>query len=112
MKKRKINLSSVVKKTEYITASIKDFTLFFIFIRRFYTLAIKKENFKSNGKSISLKLIDNLKDEEENLYKEYVVGDCFSKVLSGLGFENVTNTTSRNMRKISLIIFNTQMNCM
>lgn len=80
-------LSILIEKLKYITGSIKDFTLFFIFIRRFYTLAIQKENFEPTGKNISVKLIANLKVEEENLYNEYIDGDCFSKVLRSLSFE-------------------------
>src|SRR5215475_13527699 len=44
---KKKNLSILVEKLNYIKSSIKDFHLFFIFIGRFYTLAIKKENFDS-----------------------------------------------------------------
>ena len=82
----KINLTILIKKLKYIKGSIEDFTLFFIFIRRFHTLAIKKENFEPNG-NISSKLIGNLKAEEENLYNEFIDGDCFSKVLLALSFE-------------------------
>lgn len=84
---QKTNLTTLIKKLEYITDSIKDFTLFFIFIRRFHTLAIQKQNFEHQGKNISAKLIGNLKSEEESLYNEYVEGDCFSKVLVALSFE-------------------------
>ncbi len=84
---QKTNLTTLIKKLEYITDSVKDFTLFFIFIRRFHTLAIQKENFEHQGKNISAKLIGNLKFEEENLYNEYVEGDCFSKVLVALSFQ-------------------------
>lgn len=84
---QKISLSILIKKIEYINGSIKDFSLFFIFIRRFYTLAIQKENFEHRGKAISSKLIANLKAEEENLYNEYIDGDCFSKVSVILSFE-------------------------
>ncbi|MGC1854852.1 MAG: hypothetical protein WA659_05730 [Candidatus Aquirickettsiella sp.] len=83
----KINLTISIKKLKCITDSIKDFILFYIFIKRFYTLAIKKENFELKGKNISVKLINNLKSEEENLYNEFIDGDCFSKVLLALSFE-------------------------
>lgn len=86
-KTQKINLGILIKKLEYINGSIKDFTLFFIFIRRFYTLAIKKENFERRDKNISSKLIVNLKKEEEDLYNEYIDGDCFTKVFLALAFE-------------------------
>lgn len=84
---QKNNLSILIEKLKLITDSIKDFTLFFIFIRRFYTLAIQKENFENTGKNISLKLITNLKSEEENLYNEYIDGNCFSKVHLALSFK-------------------------
>ncbi len=85
---KKINLSILIKKLEYINGSIKDFTLFFIFLRRFYTLIIQKENFEEKGKNISLKLINNLKTEEKSLYNEFIDGDCFSKVFQALSFES------------------------
>ena len=84
---QKINLSLVIKSLECIMGSIKDFTLFFIFIRRFYTLAIQRDNFENVSKNISAKLIGTLKDEEENLYNQFIDGDCFSKVLLGLSLE-------------------------
>ncbi|HEY2567243.1 MAG TPA: hypothetical protein VGH95_06040 [Candidatus Aquirickettsiella sp.] len=84
---QKNNLSILIEKLKLITDSIKDFTLFFIFIRRFYTLAIQKENFENKGKNISSKLITNLKSEEENLYNEYIDGNCFSKVHLALSFK-------------------------
>ena len=80
-------LNSQITKIKYLTDSIKDFTLCSIFIRRFYTLAILKQNFEDVKKSNSLKLINLLKKEEGNLYHEYVDGDCFSKVLLALDFE-------------------------
>lgn len=84
---QKINLNLVIKGLEYIMGSVKYFTLFFIFIRRFYTLAIQRDNFENFSKNISAKLIGTLKDEEENLYNEFIDGDCFSKVLLGLSLE-------------------------
>jgi hypothetical protein len=84
---KKNNLIILIKKLKLITNSIKDFTLFFIFIRRFYTLAIQKKNFEKADKNISSKLITNLKSEEENLYNEYIEGNCFSKVRLALSFE-------------------------
>lgn len=84
---KKNNLNILIEKLKLINNSIKDFTLFFIFIRRFYTLAIQKENFETAGKNISAKLITKLKSEEENLYNEYIDGNCFSKVRLALSFE-------------------------
>jgi hypothetical protein len=84
----KINLTLVKKKLDWIIGSIKDFILFFIFIRRFYTLAIQKQNFESPDKKISLKLIIKLQNEEKNLYNEYIDGNCFSKVLFNLNFQD------------------------
>ncbi|WP_342220181.1 hypothetical protein [Rickettsiella endosymbiont of Miltochrista miniata] len=84
---QKLELISLIKKLELIQGSTKDFTLFFIFLKRFYTLAIEKGNFEQTDKNISSKLISNLKNEEENLYNEFVEGDCFSKVLFVLPFE-------------------------
>ncbi|MFZ0219048.1 MAG: hypothetical protein WAL30_02440 [Candidatus Aquirickettsiella sp.] len=86
--KQKTDLSISIKKLESITGSIKDFTLFYIFIKRFHTLAVQKENFEHASKKISLKLIGNLKAEEETLYHEYIEGDCFSKVLQVFSFES------------------------
>lgn len=83
----KNNLNSAITKIKYINGSIKDFTLFFIFLRRFYTLAILKQNYENVDKKNSTKLIDKLKIEEENLYKEYVDGSCFSNVLLALDFK-------------------------
>lgn len=88
IEKQKIKLTILIAKLEAITDSIKDFTLFFIFIRRLYTLAVQKLNFEQCVKKISLKLIYNLKNEEKNLYNEYVEGDCFTKVLETLSFES------------------------
>ncbi|WP_342227757.1 hypothetical protein [Rickettsiella endosymbiont of Rhagonycha lignosa] len=85
---QKNNLSILIEKLKLISNSIKDFTLFFIFIRRFYTLAIQKENFENAGKNISSKLITNLKAEEEDLCNEFIDGDCFSKVRLALPFES------------------------
>lgn len=85
---KKNNLNILIEKLKLISNSIKDFTLFFIFIRRFYTLAIQKENFENSSKNISSKLITNLKSEEEDLYNEYIDGDCFSKVQLALSFES------------------------
>src|ERR1043165_7110846 len=84
---KKNNLNILIEKLKLINNSIKDFTLFFIFIRRFYTLAIQKENFETAGKNISSKLITKLKAEEEDLYNEYIDGNCFSKVRLALSFE-------------------------
>lgn len=87
LEKEKNNLNSAITKIKYLTGSINDFTLFFIFIRRFYTLTVLKQNFENVNKRHSLKLVNKLKTEEENLYKEYVLGNCFSKVLLALDFE-------------------------
>jgi hypothetical protein len=84
---QKKNLSILIKKLEYINSSVKDFTLAFIFIRRFYMLSIQKENFEQNGKNITSKLLYKLKTEEDDLYSAYIDGDCFSKVLLALAFE-------------------------
>ena len=83
----KKNLNTAIVKINYLNGSIKDFTLFFIFIRRFYTLAILKQNFENADKKNSIKLLNKLKKEEENLYNEYIDGNCFSKVLLALDFE-------------------------
>jgi hypothetical protein len=63
----KINLNIIIKKIEYIIGSTKDFTLFFIFVRRFYTLSIQKENFEQSDRNITSKLIYKLKAEEDDL---------------------------------------------
>ncbi|TLY47058.1 MAG: hypothetical protein E6K54_07415 [Gammaproteobacteria bacterium] len=83
----KKNINSALTKINYLKGSIKDFILFFIFIRRFYTLAILKQNFEAPNKKNSTKLINKLKIEEEDLYNEYIDGDCFSKVLIAFDFE-------------------------
>lgn len=83
----KKNLNTAIVKINYLNSSIKDFTLFFIFIRRFYTLAILKQNFENLDKKKSINLLKKLKKEEENLYNEYIDGDCFSKVLLAFNFE-------------------------
>ncbi|MFI0455692.1 MAG: hypothetical protein ACH34P_05450 [Candidatus Rickettsiella isopodorum] len=85
---KKTELTTLIEKLKFIIGSIKDFTLFFIFIGRFYTLTIEKLNFEQRAKKISLKLIYDLKKEEQNLYNEYVEGDCFTKVLEVLSFES------------------------
>ena len=84
---QKKKLSILIGKLNYIKSSIEDFHLFFIFIGRFYTLAIKKENFESPSKKNSSKLIAKLKAEEEDLYNEYIDGNCFSKVRLALSLE-------------------------
>jgi len=84
---QKKKLSILIGKLKYIKSSIEDFHLFFIFIGRFYTLAIKKENFESPGKKNLSKLIAKLKAEEEDLYNEYIDGNCFSKVRLALSLE-------------------------
>ena len=85
---QKNNLKIISKKLEVITDSIKAFNSIFIFIKKFYTLAIQKENFESNNKGISLKLIAYLKSEEESLYNKYIDGNCFYKVLQDLSLES------------------------
>lgn len=87
LENEKNNINSKIKKINCLTGSVKDFILFFVFIRRFYTLAILKHNFENADKKNSLRLIDKLKTEEENLYNAYIDGDCFSKVLLVLDFE-------------------------
>lgn len=84
---QKLNLTLTKKKMDSIIASIKDFILFFIFIRRFYVLSIEGENFEVQGADLSILLVEKLKKEEQSLFREYVEGDCFSKILQLLSFE-------------------------
>ncbi len=84
---QKTELINTIEKIECVISSVKDFTLFFIFIRRFYTLVFLKENFKDKNKSISFKLIRNLISEEEDLYQSIVDEGCFYKALNILSFE-------------------------
>ena len=84
---QKLNLTLTKKKMDSIIASIKDFILFFIFIRRFYALSIEGENFEVRGADLSILLVEKLKKEEQSLFKEYVKGDCFSKIIQLLSFE-------------------------
>lgn len=81
------NLYTLNKKIEYVSGSIKDFILFFVFMGRFQELAIKKLNFQNAGSPLSSKLIFMFK-EKERLYNGYVEGDCFSKALKNLSFES------------------------
>lgn len=82
----KNKLNNAISKINKLNSSIEDFILFFIFIRRFYTLAILKQNFENVDKIPSAKLINKLK-KEEDLYNDYIDGGCFSKILLFLDFE-------------------------
>jgi hypothetical protein len=85
---QKNNLLTISKSLEKITDTIKFFNSFYVFIKNFYILAIQKANFESSNKKISIKLIDYLQFEEENLYNKYIDVNYFSEVLLGLSLQS------------------------
>lgn len=85
--KERKKLKTLIEKLKYINGSINDFNFFFIFIKKLHQLAIEKVNFEDNNKNISSKLVYKLQAEEEKLYNEFVVRDCFNKGLEILSFQ-------------------------